>query len=85
MGAKPERSDASTEFGGVKTNGVRIRAVMDEPGEAGIYWAIVGQRVVVLTFLGPDKALKQATPAWDAVRNSLHIEEVKAVAKPRPK
>jgi hypothetical protein len=85
MGAKPERSDASIEVAGIKTDGVRIRAEMDEPGEAGIYWAIVGQRVVVLTFLGPDKALKQATPAWDAIRSSLHIEEVKPVAKPRPK
>jgi hypothetical protein len=85
MGAKPERSDASIEVAGAKADGVRIRATLDEPGEAAIYWAIVGKRVVVLTFFGPDKALKQATPAWDAVRSSLHVEEVKPAAKPTPK
>jgi hypothetical protein len=85
MGAKPERSDASIEIAGAKADGVRIRAVLDEPGEAGTYWSIIGNRVVVLTFFGPDKALKQATPAWDAVRSSLHIEGVKPAAKPTPK
>jgi len=40
---------------------------------------------VVLTFLGPDRALKQATPAWDAIRTSLQIEEPKAEPKPTPK
>ncbi|MDT4954426.1 MAG: hypothetical protein QOJ02_2564 [Acidobacteriota bacterium] len=86
MGAKPVRSDASTEIAGAKADGVRIRAVLDDgAGEATIYWAVVGQRAVMLTFFGPDKALKQAAPAWDTIRTSLHIEEVKPAAKPTPK
>ncbi|HAF15061.1 MAG TPA: hypothetical protein DCK99_15475 [Blastocatellia bacterium] len=51
---------------------------------AEIQWAVVGQRLVVLTFLGPDKALTKAMPAWDAIRNSLSIEPPKAQAKPSP-
>jgi hypothetical protein len=84
MGARPERSATSTEVGGIKAEGVNIRAVLDEPGSALIYWAPVGERLVVLTFLGPDKALKQQKSAWDTVRNSLKIEEPKPEAKPSP-
>jgi hypothetical protein len=81
-GAHPESSPASTEIGGVKSEGVKIRASVDGvPGVAEIHWAVVGQRLVVLTFLGPDKALTKAAPAWDLVRNSVTIE----VAQPQPK
>lgn len=82
MGAKPERSSASAQLGGAQAEGVRLRAsIGGELGEAAIYWLALGNRVVVVTFFGPDKALQKATPAWDVVRNSLHIEE----AKPAPK
>src|SRR5882672_11919955 len=65
-GAHPESSPASSEIGGVKSEGVKIRASLDGvPGVAEIHWAVVGQRLVVLTFLGPDKAVLKATPAWD--------------------
>jgi len=84
MGARPERSAASTEIGGVKAEGVNIRAVLDEPGAALIYWAPVGERLVVLIFFGPDKARKQQTAAWDTVRNSLKVEGPKPEAKPSP-
>lgn len=85
-GAKPESSEASTDIGTLKADGVKIRAALDGvPGAAEIYWGVVGQRLVVLTFLGPDRALKQAAPAWDAIRTSLQIEEPKAQAKPTPK
>jgi hypothetical protein len=86
VGGKPESSAATTDIGALKADGVRIRASLDSvPGSAEIYWAVVGQRLVVLTFLGPDRALKQATPAWDAIRTSLRIEEPKAPEKPSPK
>lgn len=86
MGAKPTRTPANIEIGGAQAEGVRLRAVLDgEPGEAAIYWVVLGNRLVVLTFFGPDKALKQSTPGWDILRNSLHIEEIKPAQKTAPK
>ena len=64
MGAKPEQSPDTTEIGGVKADGVNMTASLGgETGAAKIYWAVVGQRVVVLTLFGPDKQLKQLAPA----------------------
>lgn len=85
MGAKPERAAANTEIGGATAEGVRIQAVLDrDPGEAGIYWTTIGNRLVVLTLFGPEKALKKATATWDTVRNSLKVE-LPPAAKPSPK
>ena len=87
MGAKPEESPDTSEIGGLKADGVKISASLSgESGAAKIYWAVVGQRVVVLTFFGPDKQLKQQAPAWDLVRNSLKVVEQKArpAASPKP-
>ena len=82
-GAKPESSPASTEIGGIASEGVKIRASLDGvPGAAEIQWAVVGQRLVVLTFLGPDKALTKAMPAWDLMRTTLKIEEPQPKAQP---
>jgi hypothetical protein len=89
MGAKPERAAATMQIAGAEAEGVRITAILDrEPGEAGIYWVTVGERLVVLTLFGPDKAIKKAAPTWDAVRNSLKIEapaQPKASPSPKPK
>jgi hypothetical protein len=86
MGAKPERAAATTQISGANAEGVRITAVLDrEPGEAGVYWVMVGERLVVLTLFGPEKAIKKAAPAWDAVRNSLKIEAPASKASPSPK
>jgi hypothetical protein len=86
MGAKPTREPATIEIAGAKAEGIRIKAVLDNvPGEAAIYWVTLGNRVVVLTFFGPDQALKQATPAWNTLRNSLRIEEKKPAPTPAPK
>src|SRR6266498_1441936 len=75
MGAKPERIPASTEIGGLPAEGIRIRAVLgSESGEAAIYWNTVGERLVVLTFFGPDKARQKAAPTWDLIRNSVKVE-----------
>ena len=80
-GAHPESSPTSTEIAAIKSDGVKIRAALDGvPGAAEIYWGLVGQRLVVLTFLGPDRALTKAMPAWDTIRSSLAIVE----SKPQP-
>jgi hypothetical protein len=86
MGAKPEQAKDSTEIAGEKAEGVAITASLGgEPGAAKIYWALIGQRVVVLTYFGPDKELKQFASAWDMVRNSLKVEDPKGAPQASPK
>src|ERR1044072_3609415 len=86
MGAKPEQSPDTSEIGGVKVDGVKISASLGgETGAAKIYWAVVGQRVVVLTVFGLDKQLQQLAPAWDLVRNSLKVVDPKAMPAASPK
>ncbi len=71
-----QSSPASSTIGTVVSEGVKIRASLDGvPGSAEIQWAVVGQRLVVLTFLGPDKALVKAAPAWDLLRNTMKTGE----------
>jgi len=84
IGGKPTRTDASLDIGSTKAEGVIIRAMLDEPGAAEIYWALMNQRVVVLTLFGPDKALKKAAPVWDQLRSSLQIVESKPADNPTP-
>jgi len=85
MGATPKQAPDTSEIAGVAADGVNITAsIGGETGASKIFWALVGQRVVVLTFFGPDKELKQFAPAWDLVRTSLKIEE-KPAASPSPK
>lgn len=85
MGAKPQKSPAATEIAKVASEGVRIAASLEGvPGAAEIYWGVVGNRLVVLTQLGPDRALKQASPAWDAIRNSIAVVDPKAAPQPAP-
>src|SRR6266508_5792127 len=89
-GAHPESLPASVEIGGVKSEGVKIRASLDGvPGMAEIHSAVVGQRLVVLTFLGLDKALTKAMPAWDTIRTTIKVEEAQPktpqpAASPKP-
>jgi hypothetical protein len=83
MGAKPEQSPDSTEIAGAKAEGVKIAANLGEPGAAKIYWALVGQRAVILTIFGPDREIKEFTPTWDMVRSSLKVED-KSTPKPSP-
>jgi len=86
MGAKPEQLPDTSEIGGVKADGVKISASLGgETGAAKIYWALIGQRVVVLTLFGPDMQLKQFAPAWDLVRNSLKAVDPKTVPAASPK
>lgn len=85
MGAKPEQSPDTTEIGGFKADGVNISASLGgEKGSARIYWALVGQRVVVLTIFGPDDQTKKLASAWDLVRTSLKINTPGAAPTPSP-
>ena len=83
-------SPATSTIGAVASEGVRIRASLDGvPGSAEIQWAVVEQRLVVLTFLGPDKSLTKAMPAWDLIRTTLKVEPPKPktpqpAASPKP-
>ena len=86
MNAMPKMSPDTSEIGGMKADGVNITASLGgETGAAKIYWAVLGQRVVVLTLFGPDRDLKQFASAWDLVRTSMKIEEPKPAASPSPK
>lgn len=86
MGAKPERTPDSSEIGSVKAEGVNIAASLGgEKGAAKIYWALVGQRVVVLTIFGPDKEMAKLSTAWDLTRNSLQVFDPKAPPQAAPK
>ena len=86
MGATPQQAPDSAEIAGVKAEGVNITASLGgEAGAAKIYWALLGQRVVILTFLGPDKEIKRFAPAWDLVRTTIKIEEATPAASPSPK
>lgn len=84
MGAKPEQSADTSEIAGAKADGVKLTANLGEPGAAKIYWSLVGQRVVILTIFGPDREIKEFTPAWDMVRSTFKIED-KSTPKPTPK
>lgn len=85
MGGKPEQSPDSTEIAGAQAEGVKIAANFGEPGAAKIYWAVVGQRTVILTIFGPDRESKQFTSDWEIVRNSLKVADVKAGVSASPK
>src|SRR5689334_3424157 len=82
MGAKPQQSADASEIGGVKADGVKVSANLGEPGAAKIYWALLGQRVVILTIFGPDREIKEFAPAWDTVRSSFKVEDKSAKPKP---
>jgi hypothetical protein len=85
-----QTSPVSSTIGTAASEGVKIKASLDGvPGSADIHWAIVGQRLVVLTFLGPDRALTKAMPAWDLMRTTIKVEEPesktpKPAASPKP-
>ena len=86
MSASPKQAPDASEIAGVKADGVNISASLGgETGAAKIYWAVVGQRVVVLTLFGPDKEIKQFAPSWDLVRTTLKIEAAQPAASPSPK
>ncbi|HZI61877.1 MAG TPA: hypothetical protein VFD62_14265 [Pyrinomonadaceae bacterium] len=83
MGATPQKSPDTSEIGGVKADGVQLTASLGgEPGAAKIYWALVGQRVVVMTLFGPDRDIKKFATAWDTLRTTIKIAEPAPAASP---
>lgn len=86
MGATPKQAPDTSEIAGIKADGVNITASLGGvTGAAKIYWAIVGQRVVVLTLFGPDTDIKRFASAWDLVRTTIKAEEAAPAASPSPK
>ena len=86
MGGKTEQKPDLSEIGGVKADGVVISAsIGGETGAARIYWAVIGQRIVVLTYFGPDAQTKQLSAAWDLIRTSLKVVDPNATPSPSPK
>jgi hypothetical protein len=86
MGATPKQAPDTSEIAGIKADGVNISASLGGvTGAAKIYWAIVGQRVVVLTLFGPDTDTKRLASAWDLVRTTIKTEEPAPAASPSPK
>lgn len=82
-GLDPKSSPGTIDINNIKADGVIIRLSFGGvPGAAEIYSAVIGQRLVLLTFFRPDDALRKATPAWDMIRNSIKIAEP---AAPQPK
>lgn len=82
---KATSAPATSEIGGLASEGVKIRASLGGvPGMAEIQWAVVGERWVVLTLFGADQAMKKAAPAWDTIRNSIKISAPEPKTTPQP-
>lgn len=84
LGATVERSEVSTNVGGVQADGLKLRASPgNQPGSVEVYSFVLGGRVVMLTLLRPDADALAASPAWSAVRSSLRVSESTAVETSR--
>jgi hypothetical protein len=82
-GAKPQSSPATKDIGTTKADGTIIHLSFDGvAGAAEIYWGLIGQRLVVLTFFRPDNAIAKATPAWDLIRSTIKIADQTPQPKP---
>jgi hypothetical protein len=85
-GAKPQSSPATKDVSNTKADGVIIRLSFGgDPGAAEIYWVLVGQRLVVLTYFRPDSAVAKATPAWDMIRSTINFAGPAPQSTPSPK
>jgi len=74
LGATVERTEVSTQAGGEAAEGLKLRASPgNQPGSIEIYSFVLGGRIVMLTFLRPDRDAQAAAPAWSAVRSSLRL------------
>lgn len=86
MGARVDRTPDTSDIAGAPAEGVKIKVmVTGDSATSQIYWALVNQRVVILTYFGPDNDRKKFASSWDMVRNSLKIEDAKPKASPTPK
>ena len=86
MGAKVDRTPESSEIGGGAAEGVRMKfTIGGDTATAQIYWALLGQRVVIVTYFGPEADRKKHASSFDLVRTTLKVEEAKPKASPTPK
>lgn len=89
-GSSVQRSEVTTEAGGVQADGLRLRAAPGgQPGSIDVYSLVLSGRIVMLTLLRPDSDATAATPAWNAVRMSLRVgasttASTAPVSSPRP-
>jgi hypothetical protein len=85
-GGKPQSSPATSEIGGVASTGVLVTASLGgSPGNIQIQSALVGDRIVVLTLLGPTSDTKRAAAAWDMLRTTMKVEAQKTPEPTPPK
>ncbi|HEY0320738.1 MAG TPA: hypothetical protein VGC66_07295 [Pyrinomonadaceae bacterium] len=83
VGATVQRSEVTTDVGGVQAEGIRLRASPgNQPGSVDVYSFVLGGRIVMLTFLRPDTDAAAAAPAWSAVRSSLRVGASTAASPP---
>jgi hypothetical protein len=83
VGATVQRSDVTTDVGGVPADGLRLRAAPgNRPGSIEVYSFVLGGRIVMLTYLRPDTDATAAAPAWATVRSSLRVGASIAAAPP---
>ena len=81
-----ERTPDTSEIGGVKAEGVKLKvSVSGDSATSQIYYALVGQRVVIITYFGPDNDRKKFASTFDLIRTSVKMEEPKPKASPTPK
>lgn len=74
VGATVQRSEVTTDVGGVQADGLRLRANPGgAPGSVEVYSFVLGGRIVMLTLLRPDSDASAAAPAWTSVRSSLRV------------
>jgi len=74
--AQVEHVERQIEVGGAQASGVRLRAMLGgEPGNAEIYFLVLGRRLVLVTIIGSDKELAAAAAVWTTVRRSLKVED----------
>jgi hypothetical protein len=82
MGTRAERSTITTEVGGARAEGVRLRAVLGGvPGNADTYSLLLGRRLVMLSLIGEDAELKEAAADWDTIRRSVKVEDATPATK----
>ena len=73
-GTTVQRSEVTTEAGGIQADGLRLRAAPGgQPGSVEVYSLVLGGRIVMITLLRPDTDATAAAPAWVAVRSSLRV------------
>ncbi|MEO6391325.1 MAG: hypothetical protein ABIP75_05690 [Pyrinomonadaceae bacterium] len=74
QGMKPVRTDGKSTIAGAEADVVHLRGSLDGiGGEAGIYYATINSRVVVISVFGPDSDLKRFGPALDGLRASIIV------------